>query len=262
MTDTHTHIYMPDSFAEDSTEAAERAIASGVRRMVFPAVDLPTFAPLLALHSRFPESTAIAVGLHPTELSDDWRGDLEDIRRMALEADARIVAIGETGMDLYWDKSNLDAQKEAFMAQLIMGMDMNLPVIIHCREALEETLEVISDFKQKFPDKLPDLIFHSFTGSSADVKRIRGVCDPMFGINGVVTFKNACELPEAVKEIGPERLLLETDSPYLAPVPKRGRRNESSYLPFILDKISAITGLEPEDIERHTDANAMKVFKF
>lgn len=262
MIDTHTHIYMPDSFAEDSTETVRRALASGVRRMVFPAVDLPTFGPLLDLHASFPESTAVAVGLHPTELSSDWSTDLEEIRRMALEAKAHIVAVGETGMDLYWDKSNLEAQKEAFMVQLVMGMEMNLPVIIHCREALEETLQVISSFKQKYPDKLPRLIFHSFTGTSADVKRIREVCDPMFGINGVVTFKNARELPEAVMEIGLDRLLLETDSPYLAPVPKRGRRNESSYLPFIRDKISAIMGLEPEEIERHTDANSEKVFKF
>lgn len=260
MTDTHTHLYMPDSFAADAADAVGRALESGVSRMIFPAVDPETFPALLGLHSKFPSETAFGVAIHPTELTPGWREDLRAMLDQAAEAGVCPVAVGETGMDLYWDKSGVALQREAFHGHLELAFGLGLPVIIHCREALRETLDVIRRFKEGHGGELPELIFHSFTGTADDVREIRRTCDPYFGINGVVTFKNARGLPEAVKEIGVDRLLLETDSPYLAPVPHRGKRNESSYLPLIRDRIAAILSLRPEEIEQATDYNAKELF--
>ena len=263
MIDTHTHIYM-DSFSKEDplgcVAAVDRAVEAGVEMMVLPAVDRESAAEIARLHSVRPERTRTAMGLHPTEVGEDWREELDDIVGILKTTDP--VAIGEVGIDLYWDDSNLRLQKEAFTTQLLLAGELGLPVIIHCRDGLDVCLECIVKAKEAAPDgMLPPLVFHSFTGSPEDVGRIREVCDPFFGINGVVTFKNSGALPEAVKEIGPDRLLLETDSPYLAPVPKRGRRNESSYLPHINKKIADILGLPPEETDRRTSMNAKRFFR-
>ena len=263
MIDTHTHIYM-DSFSKDEPEgcaaAVDRAVEAGVELMVLPSVDRESATEVVALHAVRPVHTRTAMGLHPTEVGQDWRQELDDI--IAILESTSPVAIGEVGIDLYWDDSNLDLQKEAFIAQILLAREMDLPVIIHCREGVEVCCECIEAAKTQAPDgKLPPMVFHSFTGSPDDVRRIREVCDPCFGINGVVTFKNSGSLPDAVKEIGVDRLLLETDSPYLAPVPKRGRRNESSYLSFINIKIAEILGLSPEETDRLTTRNAKDFFR-
>ena len=193
-------------------------------------------------------------------MGEDWREELDDIVKI-LSATSP-VAIGEVGIDLYWDDSNLELQKEAFIAQILLAAETDLPVIIHCRDGVEVCCECIGKARALIKSgELPPLVFHSFTGSPDDVVRIRKVCDPYFGINGVVTFKNSGALPDAVKEIGLDRLLLETDSPYLAPVPKRGRRNESSYLTFINSRIAEILGLSPEETAEATTRNAKAFFK-
>ncbi len=256
MTDTHTHLYMGD-YENGGDDVVKRAIDAGVEMMVFPAVDMTTFEEMKALHQRFPDHTRIAIGLHPTELGETWEQQLDEMENILSSNPEKFSAIGETGIDLYWDASNLEAQKEAFRRQLEWSAKYNLPLIIHCREGLEPALEVISSHK----GTMPQLIFHSFTYGPEEVKRIREVCDPMFGINGVATFKNAALVRQAVKEIGIERILLETDSPYLAPVPHRGKRNESAYLPEICRKVGEVLELSPADVERITDANAKKVFK-
>lgn len=259
MTDTHTHIYLFESKPEEpdaAVQAADRATGAGVRRMIFPAVDRESVYPLLELHAQRPGNTYTAMGLHPTEVGADWKDELEFI--VSMLSPTHPVAIGEVGIDLYWDQSNLELQKEAFSHQLLLAEKLNLPVIIHCRDGLDVCLECIEKTLGK--NTGTPLVFHSFTGSPDDVRKIREVCDPYFGINGVVTFKNAKELPDAVREIGIDRLLLETDSPYLAPVPKRGRRNESSYLIHIRDKIAEILGLTPEEVEEATDRNAEEFF--
>lgn len=263
MIDTHTHIYM-DSFSKDDpngcVDAVDRAVASGVELMVLPAVDRESAAEVAALHTARPDRTRTAMGLHPTEVGEDWQEELDDI--VDVLAPTHPVAIGEVGIDLYWDDSNLSLQKDAFVAQILLAEKMRLPVIIHCRDGVEVCCECIEKAKSLSPSgSIPPLVFHSFTGSPEDVRRIREVCDPYFGINGVVTFKNSGSLPEAVKEIGIDRLLLETDSPYLAPVPKRGRRNESSYLQFINSKIADILGLSPEETDRATTRNAKNFFR-
>ncbi len=253
MTDTHTHLYM-DAFAGEESAAVERAIAAGVTGMVFPGVSPESHEAMMALHERFPENTKVALGLHPTELGEDYDTTL-DIMERELEKGV-FSAIGEVGIDLHWDASNVDAQKKAFARQLEWAKCHNLPVIIHCREGVDETLEVIKGAGEN----LPPLIFHSFTSGLEDVRKIREVCDPYFGINGVVTFKNARELREALPEIGIERIVLETDAPYLAPVPHRGSRNESSYIPLIRDKVAETLGISPEETETITDRNADYLF--
>lgn len=261
MVDSHTHIYM-DSFSKDEPDgcaaAVDRAVEAGVLLMVLPAVDRESAVEVAALNSARPERTRTAMGLHPTEVGEDWREELDDI--IAILGPTSPVAIGEVGIDLYWDDSNLQLQKEAFIAQILLAEKLRLPVIIHCREGLEVCCECIEGAKSQI-GKLPPLVYHSFTGSPDDVKRIRKVCDPYFGINGVVTFKNSGSLPDAVKEIGIDRILLETDSPYLAPVPRRGRRNESSYLTFINSKIAEILGLSPEETDEATTRNAKYFFR-
>ncbi len=253
MTDTHTHIYM-DEFTDGGGDALLRALSAGVSHMVFPNVDASSIAAMKSLHHRFPDNTSIAIGLHPTEINENWEKIVDDMEKELATGD--YVAIGEVGMDLYWDKTYRKEQMEAFARQLRMAEKYGLPVIIHCREALDETLEVIGKVK---PDVA--LIFHSFSGSPDDVKKIRAVCNPMFGINGVVTFKNAQPLRDALPEIGLDRILLETDSPYLAPVPHRGKRNESSYLPAICAKIAETLDIPVENVERQTDINAKTTFR-
>lgn len=264
MTDTHTHIYMFERDGEPSA-AVERALAAGVGRMILPGVDLQSVVPMKHLASLFPDSLQMAMGLHPTELGDDWRSHLKAIAEAMLGSE--IVAIGEVGVDYHWDASNKQAQREAFVAQILLAAELNLPVIIHSRDALEDTLKCIEEAKGRLSKSasgetvdMPTLIFHSFTGSPDDVKRIREVCDPYFGINGVVTFKNAGELCAAIPEIGLDRIILETDSPYLAPVPHRGRRNESAYLPAIRDKVAQLLSATPEHCEMLTDRNASEIF--
>lgn len=253
MIDTHTHIYM-DEFSDGGGDALNRALSVGVSHMVLPNVDASSIAPMKSLHERFPDNTSMAIGLHPTEIGDDWEKIVDDMERELQTGE--YVAVGEVGMDLYWDATFRNAQMSAFARQLRMAEKDGLPVIIHCREALDETLGVIAEVNPGIP-----LVFHSFTGGVEDVRKIRKVCDPMFGINGVVTFKNAQPLRDALPEIGLERILLETDSPYLAPVPHRGKRNESSYLPAICAKIAETLGIRTEDVELQTNANARSIFK-
>lgn len=257
MIDTHTHLYSR-KYEGDSEGAVSRALAAGVSHMVLPNCSIDGIGRVLDLHRRFPEQTSVAMGLHPTELSDHWEADMVEIERL-LDGGG-CVAVGEVGIDLYWDKSRLEDQRKAFYRQLLLALDHGLPVIIHCREALDDTLEVLRLVLSK-RGRLPGLVFHSFTGSSDDVRRIREVCDPMFGLNGVVTFKNSKPLQEAVPEIGLDRIMLETDSPYLAPVPHRGKRNESAYIGAVRDKVAGLLGVSSDEVERITDSNARAFFR-
>ncbi len=256
MTDTHTHIYMPEF--DGGVEALARAVAAGVERVVLPAVDEESIEPMLALRRACPARVSLAFALHPTEVDWNWRGRADAM--LAMLDTAGVAAVGETGIDLYWDTTYAREQMEAFALHLEAAATRSLPVIIHCREALDQTLGVIAAHRREHGGELPVLVMHSFTGSADDVRRIREVCDPWFGINGVVTFKNAGPLHEAVAAIGLDRILLETDSPYLAPVPMRGKRNESACLPYIRDKVASLLGADPAGVERATDANARNVF--
>lgn len=255
MTDTHTHLYLED-YPDGGVPAVEEAIKAGVRRLIFPNVDLSTLRPMISLHERFPEETRMAVGLHPTEVKEGWREMMARIEpALGLPG---VVAVGEVGIDLYWDKTYKAEQMEALDYQIGLAIARDIPVIIHCREGLDEVLTVLSHRE----GNLPGILFHSFTGSVDDVRRIREVCDPMFGINGVVTFKSAKALRAALPEIGLDKILLETDSPYLTPTPHRGERNSSAYIPLIADMVARTLDLPVDTVEAITDRNALDFFKF
>lgn len=249
--DTHTHLYLPE-FEDGGSAAVKRAVEAGVGEMIFPNVDLTTIAPMKALHERFPEITHMAMGLHPTEIGADWREQLAQVEQ-EWRGCSDYVAVGEVGIDLYWDATFAEQQMMAFEQQLSWAVERDKPVIIHCRNGLEQTLEVMQGFSGITG------VMHSFGGSDADVDRVRKVADMYFGINGIVTFKNS-NLRNTLPAITTERLLVETDSPYLAPVPYRGKRCESSMLPATVAHIASAMGLAIEEIERATTLNARALF--
>lgn len=253
MIDSHTHLYFPE-FGEGITEVMNRCADSGVFHFILPNVDEESIPLMKDFHARYPEVTSMAMGLHPTEVKENWER-VTDLVEKELDKDI-YVAVGEVGIDLYWDKSLITLQKRAFEKQLQLADKYRLPVIIHSRSAFEETMEVIEKVNPDVP-----LIFHSFTGGKEDLARIRKGCDPYFGINGVVTYKNAASLREALPEIGLQRIVMETDSPYLTPVPHRGKQNNSSYLCYIRDKVAETLSVSPEEVERITDLNTSNLFK-
>lgn len=252
MIDTHTHLYLPE-FQDDGGGAAavRRALDVDVEHLVFPNVDRATIEPMKALAALFPTNISMAMGIHPTEVKDNWREELAyHIQELA---QAPYIAVGEVGIDLYWDRTFREHQMQAFEIQVEEAIKRNLPLIIHCREGLDETLEVLCGHPQA------RAVFHSFGGTIQDVERIRKVNDYYFGINGIVTFKN-CKLRDVLPAIGLDRILLETDSPYLAPVPRRGKRNESSFLPYIASHIADHLSLTLSQVKSCTTKNALTLF--
>ena len=252
MIDTHTHLYS-SAFGNGYEEAIERSIKAGVTHLILPGIDLPSITSIKKSHCLFPDNISMAMGLHPTEVDEKWESIVE-VMEKELET-GNYVAVGEIGIDLYWSRDNLSFQQDALRCQLKIADRMNLPVILHSRDAFSETLSIIEEINPSVP-----LIFHSFTGNIADLERIRRICNPYFGINGVVTYKNAEYLREALPEIGLGKIILETDSPYLTPVPYRGKKNESTYLGYIRDKIGEVLNIASETVERVTDVNARKIF--
>lgn len=252
--DTHTHLYLPEFDGDEGSIATvRRAVDAGVGKMIFPNVDLTTVEPMKRLHRAAPDVTYMAMGFHPTEVNEQWRDSLAQIRAELDSAPSDYVAIGEIGIDLYWDKTYADEQMQALEVQMQWARERDLPVILHCREGLDQMLEVL----QEFPAVRG--VMHSFGGTIQDVERIRRVGDYYFGINGIVTFKNS-GLHEALPAIGPERMLVETDSPYLAPVPHRGKRNESAYIVHTVARIAQSLMLTDEKVADVTTANARILF--
>ena len=254
MIDTHTHLYL-EEFAPDHGAAVERAIAAGVDTMIFPNVDASTLQPMRQLHALYPRNTFMAIGYHPTEVNgDDMDAQLKYVvDELAIHPDDD-VAIGEIGIDLYWDKQFREQQMEVLRRQMSMAAERELPVIIHCRDGLDEVLEVIDSL-----DKVPAGVSHSFGGTADDVERIRRRGDFYFGINGIVTFKNS-RLREVLPAIGAERILLETDSPYLAPVPNRGKRNESAFMIHTAGYVASTHGITTGQLDEITTASARALF--
>lgn len=251
--DTHTHMYLPE-FAPTPEAAVDHAVEAGVGMMIMPNVDLSTIAPLHQLHYARPAVTRMAMGFHPTEVNDNYTDALEKVGRLLFDNTSDYVAVGEIGLDFYWDSTYRRQQEDAFRTQCQWAVQLGLPVIIHCREALADTLEVLEFLKE-----IPSGVFHSFGGSPDDVKRVRRTGDFYFGINGIATFKKSC-LADTIREIGIDRLLLETDSPYLAPVPHRGKRNESAYIKHIAAYVAETLGGCIKRLEDATTASASKLF--
>lgn len=252
MIDTHTHIYLPE-FDEDRQQVVQRAKDSGVKHLILPNVDTETIEPLLSCCEQFNDYCTPAMGLHPTSVATDYMQALRKIEK-ELQNSGRYCAVGEIGLDLYWDKTYLKEQIEVLRIQFRWAYELNLPVIIHIRDAFDEIIPVL----EKSPVPVHG-IFHSYTSTAEQAKIISRLGDFIFGINGIVTFKKSTVRP-IIPELGIDRIVLETDAPYLAPVPDRGKRNEPSYLPRICDAIAAETGAEPAEVARKTTQTALGMF--
>jgi TatD DNase family protein len=244
-------MYLPQ-FDEDRAEAIQRAKANGVQAILLPNIDLASVEPMRQMCSDFPGYCFPMAGLHPTNVRDDYKLQLADVEKQLRKND--IVGIGETGIDLYWDKSTLKEQIIAFEHQLKLAVEKNLPIVIHARDSLMQIFEVLENFS----GNLPKGVFHCFSG---DVEAAKRVVDfgMYIGIGGVATFKNG-GLEEVICTIPFDKIVVETDSPYLAPMPHRGKRNESSYLNLVVKKIAGLKGLTSEDVTLQTTQNALTLF--
>ena len=249
--DTHTHLYV-EAFDDDQDDAIARAIASGVERFFLPAIDQTYTQRMLALQRKYPDRIDLMMGLHPTHVNDNVEEELAHVAQM-LDTHS-FVAVGEIGIDLYWDKTHEQAQQKAFDQQIYWAKERGLPIVIHCREAFEAVFEVLEGHRG---DNLKG-IFHCFTGTLADAQRAIDL-NFALGIGGVVTFKNG-KIDQFLSEIPLTNIVLETDAPYLAPVPYRGKRNESAYLPLIADKVASIYALTTAEVALQTTANALNIF--
>lgn len=251
-TDTHTHLYVSE-FDTDKYEVVRKAVGIGISKMVLPGINSSYIPAQIDLAEKFPENCFLAFGLHPSDVKAGFEQELTIVKENLLNENA--VAVGEIGIDLYWDKTYAEQQKTAFEQQIILAKEFNLPIIIHVREAFKEVFEIVD----KQNDENLKGIFHSFTGTKEQAQKIIEYGGFKIGINGIVTFKNA-GLDKVVKDIDLNHIVLETDSPYLSPAPKRGKRNESSHLIFIAEKIAEIKNVSIEQLAEITNKNAQKIF--
>jgi len=251
LTDTHTHLYY-ERDTEKQAQLMERCLMNNIGRLFLPNVDIASMAMIDELVKRYPENCFAMAGLHPCDVKEDYADQLSAI--YASIPSRKIYAIGEIGIDLYWDKTTLEIQQDAFRKQIAWAKALGLPIVIHCREAFDEVFDVLESEKD---EKLRG-IFHCFTGNLAQAKKAIDL-NFYLGIGGVVTYKKA-GLDLVLGDISIENIVLETDSPYLAPVPFRGKPNESSYLIHIAQKVATIYGISVEEVAAITTANSKKVF--
>ena len=251
ITDTHTHLYS-EEFNEDRTEMIQRAIDAGVSRFFIPAIDSSYTASMYDLEQQHPENVFLMMGLHPTYVKENY---LEELKYVEEElAKRKFYAVGEIGIDLFWDKTFLKEQQIAFRTQIQWAKKHKLPIVIHCRDAFDEVFEILEQ------EKSDDLfgIFHCFTGTYEQA--LQAISYNMkLGIGGVVTFKNG-KVDQFLNQIDLKHIVLETDSPYLAPVPYRGKRNESSYLLHVVAKVAAIYGISSDEVAAVTTENSKAIF--
>ena len=250
--DTHTHLYLKQ-FNEDIDMVINRSKEIGVNKFIFPAIDSSHFNDMHNLKDKYPNSIYLMTGLHPTDVKENYKDELNFVVN-TLKTN-NYVAIGEIGIDLYWDKSFLKQQQEAFKFQIRLAIEHDLPIVIHCRESFNEIFEILDKENR---NELRG-VFHCFTGTFEEAQRAIDL-GFVLGIGGVVTFKNG-GIDKFLHKIDLKNIVLETDSPYLAPVPFRGKRNESSYIIHVLEKLSEIYGISKEKIAEITSKNAEKVFR-
>ncbi len=251
ITDTHTHLYS-EAFEEDRAEMMQRAFDQGVQRFFVPAIDSTYIKSMLDLEAGYPENVFLMMGLHPTHVKENYKAELAIVEEWL--AKRKFYAVGEIGVDLYWDKTFLKEQQEAFAHQIRLAKKCQLPIVIHCRDAFDEVFEVL---EQEKGEGLFG-IFHCFTGTMEQAQKAISY-NMKLGIGGVVTFKNG-KIDQFLHNVGLEHIVLETDAPYLAPTPYRGKRNESSYIVNILQKLSSIYGMPEEEIAKITTKNSKDIF--
>lgn len=251
ITDTHTHLYSSE-FDQDRDEMIQRALDAGVSRFFIPAIDSSYTKAMYELEKNYPDNVFLMMGLHPTYVKENYHEELMHVENEL--AKRKFYAIGEIGIDLFWDKTTLEEQKNAFRKQIQLAKKYKLPIVIHCRDAFDEVYEVLEE------ERSADLfgIFHCFTGTYEQA--LQAISYNMkLGIGGVITFKNG-KIDQFLNQIDLSHIVLETDSPYLAPIPFRGKRNESSYLLNIIDKLATIYNLPAKDIATITTENSKRIF--
>ena len=253
LTDTHTHLYS-EEFSEDRENMIQSAINSGVSRLFVPSIDSSYTKKMYSLEAQYPENVFLMMGLHPCYVKENYEDELAHVITELVSR--KFAAIGEIGIDLFWDKSFLKQQQAVFVKQIQLAKQYKLPINIHCRDAFNEVLEILEQ------EKSAELwgIFHCFTGDFNQAK-LAISCGMKLGVGGVATFKNG-KIDQFLNEIDLKHIVLETDAPYLAPVPFRGKRNESSYIKVIAEKLSEIYQLPIEDIAAITTQNSKDVFGF
>lgn len=252
--DTHTHLY-DSGFSEDFASVIERAKGAGVAKCIMPAIDISSFEDMCRTEEMLPGFAYAAIGLHPTSVKEDWKRELDFVREEI--GRRQYCAVGEIGLDGYWSREFMEEQKIVFYEQVKLAVQRDLPIIVHLREATEELYEVLERLKSE--GILPRGVFHAFSGSIETYERISRYGDFLVGIGGVVTYKKA-SLASVVERLPLERIVLETDSPWLSPVPYRGKRNEPSYLKEIVSRIAELKGCDGAQVERITTRNALKLF--
>lgn len=249
--DTHAHIY-DEKFKDDIGEVLERCREDGVEKIYMPNIDHTSIDGMMELETRYPAQCIPMMGLHPTSVKKNFEKELYLVEEWLSKRS--FAAVGEIGLDYYWDTSFAEQQQEAFRIQIEWAKKYHLPIVIHTRDSFEDSIQIIEELHD---DQLKG-VFHCFTGSVEDAKRIKEV-GFMVGLGGVSTFKNA-KMDDVIPEIDPEHIVLETDSPYLAPVPHRGKRNEPTYIPIIANKIAEYRKMEVQTIAEKTTSNALSLF--
>lgn len=251
ITDTHTHLYS-EAFDNDRDEMIKRALNDKISRFFVPAIDSTYTSAMFDLKAKYPDNVFLLMGLHPTHVKENYKDELKHVEDML--AKHKFYAVGEIGIDLYWDKSTLLIQQEAFRIQIKLAKQNKLPIVIHCRDSFDEIFEILEE------EKGTDLfgIFHCFTGTIEQAKKAISY-NMKLGIGGVVTFKNG-KIDQFLNQIDLKHIVLETDSPYLSPTPFRGKRNESAYIKNVLKKVSEVYDLSEEHIAHITTENSKEIF--
>jgi TatD DNase family protein len=250
--DTHCHIYLPE-FDADRDEVVKRSVSAGVQTILMPNIDSSSVAPMLAAEEMFQGVCLPMMALHPTSVRENYQQELDEVE--ARLADHKYYGIGETGIDLYWDKTFINEQLVSFRRHLELAEEYALPVVIHARESLDVIIREIKSFG---PGRVTG-IFHAFPGNAEEARQVVAM-GFLIGIGGVITFRNSRQ-GEAATEAGINKIVIETDAPYLAPVPYRGKRNESSRLTLVIDKLSELLAISPAEVADKTTANAKALFK-
>ena len=251
--DTHAHLDGAE-FAEDRATVVQRAKEAGASQVFIPAIDLPSLDTVMDFCHQFPDFAYPMVGLHPEEVKADWQEVLSAMNPHL--SDAGVIAIGEVGLDFYWSREFEKEQMAAFEEQVRWSVETRLPLMIHCRKAQNELVGIL----RRYQNELPGGVFHCFTGNENEARQLLEFENFVLGIGGVLTFKKS-HLPEVLPAVVPlSRIVLETDAPYMAPVPKRGERNESSFIPYIIARLADAYGVEEEEIARQTNENVGRVF--
>ena len=251
--DTHTHLFV-EEFDADRDDAVRRAVEAGVTRLCLPCIKSSSVEPIMQMCAAYPGVCFPMIGLHPTDVDDNCAAELEALKRV-LDSRDDIIAIGEVGVDLYWDTTFRDRQIEVFETQIAWARERGLPLVIHSRNAFDELYDTLTRCRG---NELTG-VFHCYSGDEEQLAQLARFEGFMFGIGGVVTYKKS-NLPDILRLLPLERVLLETDSPYLAPVPHRGKRNESAYIPYIAERVAQIYGTTADEVAAVTTANAERLF--